>query len=160
MSLSLILHHLQQPEYVHVLLNPVPVYGMAAAVFVLAAAMVARSHSSQLIAMAMIVGVVLVSWGVFYYGHRGYDRVFAMSNDDAQKWLNEHEERAEGMMWLFSVTGVAALAGLWAMAKGLTWAKRTVGLVFLLAVGCVAMAGWVSQAGGQIRHSEFRTGPP
>jgi hypothetical protein len=159
-TLSLILHHLAQPEYVHVLLNPVPVYGMAAAVFVLAAAMATRSRSSQAIGLALVIGVVLVSWAAFHYGGRGYDRVFAMSNDDAQKWLNLHAERATTMMWVFAAAGVGAVAALTALIRRSAWSFRLVGVVLLLSVVGVVLAGWVSQAGGQVRHSEFRTGPP
>ena len=46
-----LLRDLRQPEYIHVLINPVPVYGLAVALIGLVIAILLRSRSGQ-IAMA------------------------------------------------------------------------------------------------------------
>lgn len=63
--------------------------------------------------------------------------------------------RAEDMQYLFYATGFAAILSL------VRWKKSSLRqflpvLTLLLAFTCVAVAGWISRAGGQIRHSEFR----
>ncbi len=50
-------HMLQQlglPEYIHVLLNPLPVYGMALGLVALAAAWISRSRAAQAIALLIL----------------------------------------------------------------------------------------------------------
>lgn len=41
------LQQLRQPEYVHVLLNPIPVYGMASGILALVVALILRSRPSR-----------------------------------------------------------------------------------------------------------------
>ncbi len=159
-DLQLLLLHLKQPEYVHVLLNPWPVYGIASAFFTLAIAVIMKSRSAQMIALLLLTLLGPATFAVVQYGYKGYDRVYAMSNEDSQKWLNVHKERAakgQYMFYLMALAAMAALVGHWKSyhaARSLTW------LTLLLALVCFNLAGWISQAGGQVRHSEFREGPP
>lgn len=158
-DLQLLWEHLRQPEYLHVLLNPVPVYGMAAGAFVLIVSLLWRGRDT-VAALLWLVLTAVVSGMAFHYGHAGYDRVFAMSNPEAQEWLDVHMHRAEMLIYVFYLVGITALAALlsrrkWpAIARILEWAAV---VLSLLSAG---MGGWISQAGGQVRHSEFRDGPP
>lgn len=156
------LHHfleaVQQPEYVHVLLNPIPVYGMAAGAFVLLVSLLRREDRPVGSLLWLFIAAVLTAVA-FQYGTKGYDRTFAMSGGDAQKWLDVHVHRAESTIWLFYAVGVAALMSLigWKKPK---FARTIAWITVLLALTASAVGGWISQAGGQVRHSEFRNGPP
>jgi len=77
------LRGLHQPEYVHVLLNPLPIYGLAMALLTLVLALVFRSRGAQGIALALIVVTAAAAWPVAYYGSAGYDRVYSMSDASA-----------------------------------------------------------------------------
>lgn len=159
-DLQLFLQHLKQPEYLHILLNPLPVYGMAAGVFLLFVSLVTRRSKEQLGALLWLALMGLATWAAIHYGQRGYDRVLSMSNDAAQAWLKVHMHRAETFAWVFYLTGLSALA---AIGTGKKWPKASQGLVWatlLLAFISMNLGGWISQAGGQVRHSEFREGPP
>lgn len=159
-ELHQLLQSLKQPEYVHVLLNPLPVYATALGVIALAVALLARSQPAQRLGLLIVLIGCASVWPVVKYGHRGYDRVYAMSKGDAQQWLDVHRHRADQLQYVFYLTGVVALVALLAHWKLPKPATLLTVAALLLAMVCVGVGGWISQAGGKVRHSEFRDGPP
>lgn len=159
-ELQQLLQHLRQPEYVHVLLNPLPVYATAGGLLALVGASLWRSRPAQVAALVVVLFGCGAVWPVIHYGQAGYDRVLAMSNADAQQWLKVHMERAERFAPVFYVTALLALAAIalpWKFPKSATplaWAT------LVAASGVLGVGGWISHAGGQVRHSEFRGDPP
>lgn len=154
------LEALRQPEYLHVLLNPLPIYGLAAGVFSLVVALLARSRPGQAIALLLILLTAAAAWPVAHYGHAAYDRVYAMSNDPAQKWLDWHKRLADRIVWGFYATAAlaaTALAGQW---KLLRLHRVVVPLTLVAALVALGLGGFLAFVGGKIRHSEFRDGPP
>jgi hypothetical protein len=88
------LQDLSQPEYVHVLINPLPVYGLGMGILALLIAFMARSRRAQVVALVLVVASAASAWPVFIYGKKGYQRVHAMSDNDGQAWLDAHMRRA------------------------------------------------------------------
>ena len=159
-ELHQMLQALRQPEYVHVLLNPLPVYGTAMGVLALFLALVTRSKAAQILALVLVMIGCGSVWLVVRYGEKGEDRVQGMSNQDGQLWLEEHGHRADIGKYVFYATAALALVTLathWKFPKAAT--KLSV-LALLAGVCSLGVGGWISHAGGQIRHSEFRIGPP
>jgi hypothetical protein len=155
-----ILAALRQPEYLHVLLHPLPIYGLAAGVFSLALALAIRNRGAQAVALLLILLTAASAWLVAHYGHASYDRVYAMSNDAAQKWLNWHEHLAEGIVWVYysaAALAAAALLGLWKYPRVHRVALPLAAAAAVVALGC---GGFLAFVGGKIRHLEFRPGPP
>jgi hypothetical protein len=151
---------LRQPEYVHVLLNPLPIYGLAAGVFSLGVALIARSRGGQAIALLLILLAAAAAWPVAHYGSAGYDRVYSMANESAQKWLNWHVYLADRIVWGYYATAALAaltLIGLWKFPR-----LHRVALVLTLvgALTALGLGGFLAFAGGKVRHSEFLHGPP
>lgn len=154
------LHALKQPEYVHVLLNPLPVYGLAMGVLGLVIGLAMRNKQAQIVGLVIVAVACLSVWPVSHYGERGADRVQAMSNKDAALWLHEHEERAEVGQWFFYVTAALAIVAI-AVQVPFQKAATKLSLITVLAgLICLGVGGWISRAGGQVRHAEFREGPP
>ena len=154
------LESLRQPEYVHVLLHPLPIYGLAAGIFSLVAALVARSRSGQAIALLLIMLTAIAAWPVAHFGHAAYDRVYAMSNDPAQKWLNWHEHLADRIVWAFYATAALAAATLVGFGRSPRLQRIALPLTLAVAVVALGLSGFLAFVGGKIRHSEFRHGPP
>ncbi|HXI85623.1 MAG TPA: hypothetical protein VNL17_16205 [Verrucomicrobiae bacterium] len=154
------LQQLKQPEYVHVLLNPIPVYAMSCGILALIVALILRSRQAQITAFVVVIFAGLSVWPVGEYGERGYDRVYSMSNQDAQQWLDVHMHRADIGSWVFYATAIVAAIALilprFRPRTQLLLALAT--LVFSFA--SLAAGAWISHAGGKVRHSEFREGPP
>jgi len=71
---------LSQPEYIHVLLNPIPVYGLTMGIIGLIIALFLRSRPAQIATLALILLSGAIVWPVVHYGEAGYDRVLAMAD--------------------------------------------------------------------------------
>jgi glucan phosphoethanolaminetransferase (alkaline phosphatase superfamily) len=151
---------LSQPEYVHVLINPLPVYGLGMGVLALLVAFIIRSRQAQVVALVLIVVSAASAWPVFIYGAKGYQRVHAMSDNDGQAWLDAHKRRAEKLIYIYYVT---AAVGLIAIVAPFRWPKIAPSLAafaLILAMGLLCAGGYIAYAGGKVRHREFRNEPP
>ena len=155
------LHALQrQPEYVHVLINPLPIYGLAMGWIGVVIAFFLRSRPAQIATLALVLISATSAWPVYEFGKDSYDRVLSMTDDDGHAWLDEHQRRADQLIYFFYA--LAALSAL-AIALPIKWPKTSTSLVIstiLLGAIVLGMGGYVAYAGGKIRHKEFRTEPP
>ncbi len=154
------LEHFSNPEYLHVLLNPLPVYGLAVGALGLAIALISRSRAARVTALALVLISGISAWPVYHYGEEAYDNVLTLADSDGQKWLQEHEHRAEKLIYLFYA--VAALA---AVAIGTEFKLRRASVplaiaTLVLAAADLGIGGYIAYAGGRIRHKEFRYEPP
>ena len=147
----------QPPEYVHVLLNPLPVYGLAVGVLALGAALLARSKPAQAIALAIIVVSSASDWLVTHYGENAYARIRQQSDEAGQRWLDEHMERAHKLVYVFYATALLGIAAMVSQRKFPKAATPLTVITLVLGAASLAAGGWISKAGGQIRHPEFRT---
>jgi hypothetical protein len=159
-ELRLFLHHLTQPEYIHVLINPLPLFGMALGAALLAFGLRFENSGLRLGGLALIVLAGLMTYPTVKFGQHAYDRVYETIPLEAQQWLDVHMARAERFQYLFYLT---ALLGAWALAsekRRMPSAHRQATATLVGAALCAAVAAWISHAGGQVRHEEFREGPP
>ena len=154
------LRDLQQPEYLHVLLNPIPVYGLALALFALIAATYLGSRGGQLTALVLIFASAISAWPVMSHGERAYDRVLAMADNDGQAWLKAHEDRAEELIFLYYVLAALSVAAIFVPKKWPRSARPLVYATMLLALLSLGAGTYIAHSGGKIRHREFRTIPP
>jgi len=155
-----IMRDLRQPEYLHVLLNPIPVYGLAAGLIGLIGALFLRSRSAQMVCCIIILFSSAAAFPVYELGEQSYDRVVSMADDDGRAWLSAHEDRAEDLIWLFYVLAALSAA---AIALPIKWPKSSLLLAAAVAVfGAIVLGagGYIAYAGGKIRHREFRNVPP
>jgi dolichol kinase len=155
-----ILRGLRQPEYIHVLINPLPVYGLAMGLLGLIVAFFLKSRPAQIVALIIVLITAASAWPVFVFGKQAKDRVLSMENEVGQAWLEEHEERAEDCIWFFY--GLAALSAV-ALVAPRKWPRSATPLVasvILLAAVTLGFGGYIAYAGGKIRHREFRDVPP
>jgi len=154
------LRDLRQPEYIHVLLNPLPVYGLAVALIGLVIALLLRSRKGQIVSLSLVLFASVMAWPVYEFGERSSDRVLSMSDDDGRAWLEAHEHRAERLIVWFYALGLLSAAGI---ALPIKFPKTAVSLTIatlLLGAAVLGMGGYIAYAGGKIRHREFRTVPP
>ena len=154
-----ILRGLRQPEYVHVLLNPLPVYGLLISWIALIAALISKGRRALIVTLILVFVTSISAWPVYQFGEEGYDRVLTMTDDDGHAWLDEHQARGEKLIYLFYV--VAALSAA-AIAVPLRWRKSAVPLALTVALFAAVTLGcgcYIAYAGGKIRHREFRNEP-
>ena len=150
---------LEQPEYIHVLINPLPVYGLAMGLIGLIIGLVLRSREARTGAFAVILIAAASAWPTLHYGQQGYDRVKAMADSEGQKWLEEHKHRGEQLICVFYALGALAL-----LSIAVEWKRPKAALplaitTLVLTAGALGIGGYIAYAGGHIRHKEFRFEP-
>jgi disulfide bond formation protein DsbB len=153
------LRGLRQPEYVHVLLNPLPVYGLLISWIALIIALISKSRRAHIVTLILVFITSISAWPVYEFGEQGYDRVLAMTDDDGHAWLDEHQDRGQRLIYLFYL--VAAL-GAAAIIVPLRWPKSSVPLaIAVVLLGAITLGSgcYIAYAGGKIRHREFRNEP-
>lgn len=154
------LQHLTNPEYLHTLINPVPVYGLSMGVLAMIIALIMRSRAAMIAGLALILVAGISAWPTYALGERAYDRVIAMSDADGAAWLDAHMARAENLIYLFYAVAALAVA---AMLAPLKWARSSTPLAIttlVVAIGTLGAGGFIAYAGGHVRHKEFRFEEP
>ena len=150
---------LQQPEYIHVLLNPLPVYGLLVGWVGLVIGLALRSRRAQIATLTLVLLSSVSAWPVYEFGQQGYDRVLSMTDEAGEAWLDAHMHRAEDLIWVFYA--LAALSA-FAIAVPIKWPKSSVPLavaVILLGAVTLGSGAYIAYAGGRVRHREFRNEP-
>jgi hypothetical protein len=160
MNFTMLWRQLSHPEYVHVLINPLPVYGLAISLLALVLALILRTPKVTMAALVLVFVSGMSAWPTYHYGEAGYDRVKALSDDDGGKWLDEHVARGEKLIWAFYVLAGVSAIGLLAIAK---WPRSSFAisvLTLVLGTTTLGIGGYIASAGGHVRHREFRFEPP
>lgn len=150
----------RQPEYIHVLLNPLPVYGLLVGWVGLVIGVALRSRRAQIATLTLVLLSSISAWPVYEFGQQGYDRVLSMTDEAGEAWLDEHMHRAENLIWVFYA--LAALSA-FAIAAPIKWPKSSMPLavaVILLGAVTLGSGAYIAYAGGRVRHREFRNEPP
>jgi len=155
-----ILRDLRQPEYIHVLINPLPVYGLTMGWIGLIIAFFLRSRRAQITTLIIVLVCAASAWPVYEYGEQAEDPVISIADKDAQEWLTEHKDRAEDLIYFFYALALLSAA---AIAAPMKWPKSSGPLlivVILFGAVTLGIGGYIAYAGGKIRHREFRNEPP
>lgn len=151
-----ILKGLQQPEYLHVVLNHIPTIGLLTGLAVLLIALFQRSRATATAAYSVILVTALSVYPVSELGEKAENGIQSVLDEDGGTWLHEHEERAEKTAFLFYLTAAFALAGIVLPMKS-SKSIASVAVATLLCGTVTVSAGiWTASAGGKIRHKEFR----
>jgi hypothetical protein len=147
---------LKKPEYIHVVLNHLPIFGTMLAALALAISLILRSRAAQITALILTLIAGASAYPVFVTGQRAYKTIRNQSDDAGADWLDEHMDRAEKTIGAFYFLAALAIAGLLVPIK---WPKSAVPLVALtlvVAIFCSGIAVYIAQPGGRVRHPEFR----
>jgi len=158
--IEVLLRDLRQPEYLHVLINPIPVYGLGAGVIGLIVALFLRSRAAYITALVIVCISAGAAYPVAYLGRTAYDRVLSMADEPGRAWLDEHQDRADDLVWFFYALAGLSLAAIFLPIK---WPRSATPLVIAtlaLSILCMGLGGYIAYAGGKIRHREFRNVPP
>jgi hypothetical protein len=149
---------LKKPEYIHVVLNHLPIYGTILGALALAISLALGSRAAQITALVITLIAGISAYPVLVSGQRAYKTIRDMSDDAGQEALDEHMDRAEKTVNIFYFLAILALAGL---IVPIRWPKTALSLTaatLVLALICFGLSVYIAQEGGQVRHTEFRLG--
>jgi hypothetical protein len=155
-----LLRDLRQPEYIHVLLNPLPVYGLGMGWIGLVIALVLKSRRAQIATLALVLVGSASAWPTYEFGEQAYDRVLTMTDETGHAWLDEHKDRGEDLIWIFYALAILSALAIMVPIKWPKFSAPLVIAVLVLGAAAVGTATYIGYAGGRIRHREFRKEPP
>ena len=158
--MNAILRDLQQPEYLHVLLNPLPVYGIGDCVARIDCGVALGSRGGQVTALVLIFACAASAWPVAHYGDVAEDSVQAMTDEDGAAWLKAHAQRAHNLVFAFYVLALVAAAAIFIPKKWPKSARPLAAATLIMAMLALGAGFYIAHAGGKIRHREFRNTPP
>jgi len=154
------IEHLSKPEYVHVLLNALPVHGLAVGVLGLVIALLSKTRAARVTALALVMVSAASAWPVYHYGEAGYDRVKSMVDEAGDKWLDEHMRRGEQLIYVFYVVAALSAVGIVGEFAAPKAAVPLAIATLILAAANLGVGGYIAYAGGRVRHKEFRFEAP
>ena len=145
------------PAHAHLILNHIPVVGLGAAILLLLYAFARRNDDMKKAALIGFVLLALAAIPVYLTGGRAEDRVEHLPGV-SEAIIEEHEEAATSSLIAIEILGVLSLAGL-VLTRGSKAVPRWLA-VTSLAASIVVVAAMIRTAnlGGQIRHTEIRSG--
>jgi len=147
---------LKKPEYIHVVLNHLPIYGTILAALALAISLILRSRAAQITALIITLIAGASAYPVLVTGQRAYKTIRGTSDDAGAEWLDEHMDRAEKNIGAFYFLAALALASLLVPLKWPRAGLPLTAVTLAVAVACAAIAIYIAEASDQVRHPEFR----
>jgi len=145
-----------KPEYIHVLVNPLPSYGLGIGVAVLLAGILLKQRALRVTGLIIVAACAAAAWPVLYFGQHGYNSLYPQIDTESQKWLDTHMSRAERFIYVFYGTAALAVAGLLCLKKFPKAATALSAVTLVASFGCLGAGAWIARAGGEVSHSEFR----
>jgi len=145
--------------HLHLLLNHLPVVGSVVALLLFAATFY-KDWVSTRFALWFAVGLGAVALAVYLTGEPAADTLEKVVGI-AERDIERHEEAAELATIVAGSTGALALIGLFLFRR--RQIPRWVGVAGLVSMlFLTGTMAWTANLGGQIRHSEIRSGtlPP
>lgn len=142
--------------HLHLLLNHVPVIGTIVALALLAYAALRKDETLVRVCLGMFAVLALAALAAFLTGEPAEEAVEGLAGV-SEPVIERHEEAALLSTVALGVVGAAALGALLAFRRRRL--PRLAAALFLAAalVPAGAMA-WTANLGGQIRHTEIRSG--
>jgi len=145
--------------HLHLMLNHLPVLGTAFGLGLLVFGLWRRSNELKKVALGVFVLAALATVPVYLTGEPAEDGVKSLPGV-SHAFMEEHEDAAGAAFTGVAVLGVAAFVGLIVYRRGRAlpvWFSVSSVVAALLVSG---LMGWAATLGGQIRHSEIRSGGP
>lgn len=158
--MDLLIEMLEDPAHRHVLLNHLPIVGLGMAWLFLGWALIDRSWSSTVFGLSLVAALSASTLLVVSAGNDAYPFMFDAVDGPGREWLDYHTHLGDRWGWVISSN--AALALLAIAAGHLREDLRRVAAAGVLVTTLFALilAMIIAEAGGKIRHPEFRLSDP
>ena len=143
--------------HLHLILNHVPVFGSIVGLALLLLARGRKSEELKKTAFGFFVAVALLSVPVYLTGEPAEDTVKPLPGV-SKAIVEQHEEAATVAFTGVIIMGAAGFAGLVASRGGRTTPGWFLSSLLGASVIVVTLVGWTAHLGGQVRHTEIRSG--
>lgn len=150
---------LQNPAYLHAVINHFPIIGSIFGAFALAVALLMRNRSALLPGLLITTIAGIAAWPTYLTGSSAYKPIRKIADDSGIDWLDLHMDHADEATWVFYIMAGFAFLALLTLSK---WPKLATALsaIALIAALVSTIAGiYIARPGGCVRHPEFRPQP-
>lgn len=141
----------------HLLLNHFPVIGTLLGSGLLIWGIVKKQDSIKSVAAIVLALMAVIAIPVYLTGEPAEDSVEKIAGV-SESMIELHEDAAAIAMWLMGATGLAALAALFFSWQKSRLVNTVYSVAFALSLFCFAAMARTGYYGGQIRHTELRSG--
>ena len=150
------------PEYIHIILNHLPLVGFLAGGIPLLIGALFKKEALVRTGVLLVLVFGAPAYFIMETGQEAEERLAhgetaAVIDELSHEFLHEHEERAEiAIISIYVTLGLAVLC----LAATFSVKKTVTPLAWVTLLSLAVSLGlttWTAQAGGRIRHPEFRT---
>jgi hypothetical protein len=149
---------LRKPEYIHVVLNHLVIYGTILGALALAVSLILLSRAAQITALTVTLVAAVSACPVLVSGQRAYKTIGSMVDDAGTDALDKNMDRAKKTVGIFYLLALVALTGLLVPIKRPKTSSPLTAVTLGPALICFGLSLYIAQEGGRIRHAEFRPG--
>ena len=142
--------------YLHLLISHIPVIGILFAVIMLITANALKTSELKRVALAAVILIAIAALPVYYSGEGAEESVERMPWASEQL-VERHEE------WAFAALVSAGVSGIFAMIVLMMMRSKSIPAwslwgILVLTIITSGLFARTANTGGQIRHTEIRTG--
>ena len=141
----------------HLVVNHLPIIFPIAGLIVLAIGIGFKTEMVKRTAYFLFT-IGAVSAAMAMNSGEGAEEVVEELSGVSHRLIHEHEEKAESMAILSYLLGLASLLALWASWKGKSFSGLLSYAVLALSLVTIFLGKQTGTSGGEIRHTEIRTG--
>lgn len=143
--------------HLHLLLNHLPILGALFGLLILAGGFFLKNDAVKRTALGMFVLSAILAIPAYLTGE-GAEEIVESLPGVTENLIEAHEDMANIFLWMVGALGLIALATLYTDLKSKKAASMLYALTFAAAIGTMVFAQRVGASGGEIRHTEIRSG--
>lgn len=143
--------------HLHLLFNHFPIILPITGIMVMIAGYFLKSETVRATALGLFVFGALMAIPSMSTGE-GAEEIAEKIPGITREIIHHHEEMAEKFAFLSYFLGLLSLFGLWSLWKKNKYLNIICGIAFVVALANVYLAKQTGTSGGEIRHTEIRSG--
>ncbi len=152
-------HSVRDPEYAHLLLESLPLYGLGLGLTFLIVAFAFHERKSQLLALVVICVSCASVWPYLDFRLKATPRILATHDSSLAPLIREQTKRRQDYGWLYYV--MAGLTGITLLLSATKHGKYLLFLTVCCGVMLFWLSVWLHKKEGEVYHRNIiRYQPP
>ena len=140
--------------HIHLMLNHVPVIGLAVPIVLLFIDRVRKNRKLEWLSLQMFVVFAVLSIPVYLTGSPASHKMREMPGISIET-IHRHSNAADFAFWTMEGLGALSLCALYKFRSSEAVPPRISAALFALAVAALGLMIWTAELGGKIRHPEI-----
>lgn len=140
--------------HIHLMLNHVPVVGIAVPIVFLLIDRARKNRGLEWLSLQMFVVVALLTIPVYLTGSPASHYMREMPGI-SRDLIHRHSDAADFAFWAMEALGALSLGALYKFRDSATVPQRFSSVLLLIALTTLGLMVWTANLGGKIRHPEI-----